>query len=342
MKFIHRILSFFIPDKKTENTYSNTTAPVEIIKTLQASKTSPWSEKNMEFYLQLEDRYYQYFIGVNSLLEVDLSSFEINVIKSLEETILEEHSLSKDIPRLPSIVPKLLHLLKTDDFNWKEIADLIASDPVILIEIIKVANSSAYNLKVNEEPLEHIISKIGLLEIRVTIVKVALKPIMLFEGGHFLKHSGTKIWDHAVNTAVACRTLASIYKYDQFDAYLAGILNNLGMVIVVKKMNKIKDFTIAPRSLQFQKKLLNLSKQLSIKIAENWEMRPNIIQALTEQLHSDVRKIETPLGDIIFEANSVSMEHILTNKNLWEKKEIADKKDDYTPFEKAYKALDNL
>ena len=342
MEFINRIISFFLPGNNTQYTHSSSTTPIEVIGSNKPSTISSWSSKNGNLYLQLEDKYYQYFIGVNSLMEVNLNSFEINVIKSLEKIIKRDQVLAKDIPRLPSIVPKLLHLLKTDDFNWKEVADIIASDPVILVEIIKVAKSSAYNLKVKDEQLEHIIAKIGLLEVRIAIMKVALKPIMLFEGGHFLKHSGTKIWSHAVNTALASRTLAEIYKYDPFDAYLAGILSNLGMVIVVKQLNKIKEFTIAPRSLQFQEKLLKLSKKLSIKIADSWEMHPSIILALTEQCHSNAKEIESALGDIVYEATTVSMEHILVNKNLWLKKEHTDNEDEYMPFDKAYMKLDLL
>jgi len=342
MKFINKIISFFLPGNNAECTHPSPTASKEVIGGNIPSKISPWSTKNEKLYLQLEDKYYQYFFGVNSLLDVSLNPIESDAIKSLEKIIKQEDSLANDIPRLPSIVPKLLHLLKTDNFNWKEVADVIASDPVILVEIIRVANSSTYNLKVNDEQLEHIIAKIGLLEVRIAIMKVALKPIMLVEGSHFLKHSGTKIWDHAVNTAVACRTLAEIYKCDPFDAYLAGILSNLGMVIVVKKLNEIKEFTIAPESLQFQEKLLKLTKQISIKIADNWEMHPSIIVALTEQFHSDATEIESTLGDIVYEATAVSMEYILANKNLWLKNENTDNEDEDMPFYKAYKELDSL
>ncbi len=342
MKFINSIISFFLTGNNTECTHPSSEASIEVTKSNKPSKTTPWSAQNKNLYSQLEDKYYQYFIGVNSLLKLNLNTFETDAIKSLEKTITMDHSQAKDIPRLPGVVPKLLHLLKTDDFNWKQVAEIIASDPVILVEIIRVANSSAYNLKVKDEPLEHIIAKIGLLEIRIAVMRVALKPIMMFEGGYFLKHSGTKIWTHAVNTAVACRSLAEIYKYDPFDAYLAGILSNLGMVIVIKKLNEIKEFTIAPRSIQFQESLLKLSKHLSIKIAESWEMQPSIILALSEQFHSDEKKIESALGNITYEATTVSMAHILVNKNLWLQREYADNADEHMPFDKAYKELDSL
>lgn len=341
MKFITKILSFFLKNNDTEYIHPSIAEPLEIIGASDVSTISSWSVMNRNLYLQLEDKYYQYFIGVYSLLDVNLTLFEINAIESLEKVIKTDHSLAKDIPRLPIIVPKLLHLLKSDDSNWKEIANVIASDPVILVEVIKMANSAAYNLNDKDKKLESIIAQIGVLNIRILIMKVALKPIIMFDGGYFLKHSGIKIWEHSVSTAVACCTLAGIYKYDLFDAYLAGILNNLGMVIIVKKLDETEELTKAPRSIQFQKKLLKLSKQLSIKIANNWEMPPNIILALTEQFHNTDEKLKSALGDIVYEATVVSMEHILVDNNLWLKKENTDNKDKYIPYDKAYEKLDS-
>ena len=340
MEFITRIKSFFFPRNNIKSKRSTSTASKKVVKAKKASRTSLWSAKNRDLYTQLEDKYYEYFIGVSSLLEKSLNPFEINVIELLEKTVKQDHSLDKDIPRLPGVVPKLLHLLRKDDFNWKKIAELIASDPVVLVEIIKLADSSAFKLNAKNEQLEHVLVQLGFLEVRVAIMKVSLKPIMMFEGGHFLKHSGTKIWVHAVNTAVACRTLAEIYKCDPFDAYLAGLLNYMGMVIVVKKMNEVKDLKEAPRSIQFQKKLMRLAKELSVKIAQNWEMQPGIISALTEQLESNTKQIKSTLGDIVYEATSVSMEYILANNNLWEEREETGNEEQDIPYYKAYEELD--
>ena len=300
-----------------------------------------WPEKNSELYEQLEDTYYQYFIGVNSLLNLELNTFEIDVIRSLNTTLKNPHSLADEIPRLPDVVPKLIHLLKTNTFSWKEVADLIATDPVILVGVIKVANSSFYNLNVNNEQLESVLVKIGASEVRELIIKVALKPIMLFEGGHFLKHSGTKIWIHAVKSAVASRTLAKLYKQDPFDAYLAGLLSNLGMTIVVQKMNEIKEFKNAPRSLQFRDKLLKISKKLSLQIAESWEINSNVCEALADQMLMNVNN-SSPLGKILYQASAVSMQHILMGENRWVVSKHVSQEEDELPFEKAYQALETL
>lgn len=340
MVFVDRIKSLFLSSNKAGQTSSPSRYQEKPAANTEVPETPSWPIDNQDLYLQLEERYYQYFIGVNSLLDLDLNPFEIKVINVLEQIIREEHSLASDIPRLPEVVPKVLHLLKTDNYKWKDVADLISSDPVVLIEIIKIANSSAYNLQANDKHLETIIAQLGFLEVRMAVTKAALKPIMLFDGGHFLKHSGRKIWEHAVNTAIACRTLAEVFDYDPFDAYLAGILSNLGMVIVVKNMNEIKEFTAAPRSLQFKDKLLKQSKQLTITIADNWDMQPNIMQALTEQLHTDAAKIKTPLGNILQEAAAVSMQYILESERLLTKTDSENNNKTDSSFSKAYKKLD--
>ena len=271
---------------------------------------------------------------------MELNSFEIDVIESLEKIIKSEQSLAEETPRLPGIVPKLMHLLRTNDFDWKQVADLIASDPVVLVGFIKIANSPFYNLQIKDEKLDVILSQLGLQEVREVIMKVALKPIMLFEGGYFLKHSGAKIWDHSINSATACRILAQKYKQEPFDAYLAGLLCNIGMAIVVKKMNEIKEFKTVPRSVQFKKELLTLSKQLSLKIARNWEINPVVILALTEQMFANAKKVESPLGSILYEGTAVSMKYILVGEQRWQQNEQLADDIKESAFEKAYQQLE--
>lgn len=316
---------------KNQNQFSDTTKVVN----------SSWPQEHYLLSQQLEDKYYQYFIGVNSLLKLDLNSFEIDVIEALENTIEHNKSLADDIPRLPDIIPKLIHLFRSDNFTWKEAACLIAQDPVLLVGILKVANSSRYNLQVKNEDLEHILVQLGFLEVRKVMMQVALKPILLVEGGHFLKHSGTKIWIHSVNSAEACHTLARIYHYDPFDAYLAGLIHNLGMAIVVQKMNEIKEFKSVPRSMQFRDKLLRLSKLLSVKIAYSWEINPDIILALKEQMCEDAVKIHSPLGKILYEAIAVSMKHILAGERRWGDNELNDIDSKTSTFAMAYNSLEH-
>lgn len=339
MALVKRIKSFFLVNNSTIKIPAISESQNGIF--LNNSMTIlPWSEGNASLFYQLEDKYYQYFIGVNSLLDLDLNSFEVDVIDSLDNTIQHQQSLAEEIPRLPDIIPKLIHLLRTDDFTWKDVAKLIAQDPVILVGVIKVANSSLYNLQAKDEQLEHMLVQLGLSEVRKIIMKVALKPIMLFDGGHFLRHSGTKIWIHSVKSAEACHSLARSYKQEPFDAYLAGLLHNLGMTIVVQKMNSVRELDHAPRSIKFKEEILNFSKQLSAKIADDWEMSPAVVVALNEQMQFDTGKIKSSLGKLVLEATAVSMKHTLVNENRWSQKEYSDSRIDESPFEQAYKHLE--
>ncbi len=349
MRLFSYLKSYFLGDNHSSSGFSET--PKEG-KTLShgapsADKTIvedlSWLENNEKLFHQLEDKYYQYFIGVNSLLESDLNPFEVEVINLLNQTLQRDESLADEIPRLPDIVPKLIHLFKNKEFTWKEASDLIIQDPVLLVGVINVANSPYYNLNVREEQLQHVLSQLGLLEVRRIVMKVALKPIMLFDGGHFLKHSGSKIWEHSVQSAEACFQLAGTHKENQFDAYLAGLIHNLGVLIVVQKMNEIKDFKDVPRSIKFKNEVLNYSKKLSVKIADNWEISPVVRHALSEQLNTDKKKIISPLGHMLFEATAISMKLILVREKRWQvNDESTNTKGEEAIFDQIYKKLESM
>ena len=112
------------------------------------------------------------------------------------------------------------------------------------------------------------------------------------------------------------------------------------MTIVIKKMNEIKEFKTAPRSVQFKEQLLKLSKQLSIKIAYNWELDPDVILALAEQMFSNAREVQSPLGIILYEGTAVSMEYILVNENRWIQNERVKNEMKETAFYEAYQQLE--
>ncbi len=341
MGIIKRLKFFFnssknTPEKPQKHTIAEQSADHDLTLTL-----FPWRQNKIDLFQQLEDTYYQYFIGVNSLLDLELNAFEQQVLESLKQTIASKQSLADAIPRLPDIIPRLLHLFRNDDFSWKQAAVLIAQDPVLMIGIIKIANSPAYNLQVENKQLEHILVQLGLLEVRKVMMKVTLKPILSVDGGHFLKHSGSKTWVHSVKSAEACFILAGLYNKEPFNAYLAGLIHNMGMVIVAKNMNTIEEFSEVPRSIQFKKKLLKLSRQLSVKVARNWQLHEDIITALEEQLHCDNSSIPSSLGKILCEGSAVSMKHILVGERRWTNEPV-DKAPQDSGFVQAYNELEAL
>ncbi len=315
MSLFKLLKSFFVSDNKTS--YSDTNRHLETAHIKQAFPTQSVNWPDNCVYHDLEQAYYQYFIGVNSLLEIELNPFEQKILYSLENYFQENHQkLATHIPRLPDIIPKLLHLLRTNNYSWKEIASLISRDPVLLLEVLKLANSSRFNLHASEDKLEHVLIQLGLLEVRKVIMRTALKPIMLFEGGYFLKHSGAKIWEHSVKTASVCELIAQLKNQEPFEAYLSGLLHNLGMTLVIQTMNSVDDFSDAPRSVFFKEQLLSLSKRLSVLVAQSWEVNPVVIQAIIDQVN-DAGDPETALGQMLYQANFISMRYTLEAAGRW-------------------------
>ena len=313
------ITTLFSKNNKTSDSQLNRAVKPASKQSVHKSDIS-WHEK--AYYHELEQTYYQYLIGVNSLLELELNEFEQQVLMLLGNSLQENNqSLAEQIPRLPVITPKLIHLLRGDDFNWKEVAQLTAQDPVLLVEIIKLANSSRFNLQASDDKLEHILMQLGLLEVRKVIMKTALKPIMLFTGGHFIKHSGSKIWVHSIKTAEVCQLLAQQQKLDPFEAYLGGLLHNLGMTIVIKKMDSIKDFNQVPCSIHFMQQILSISRRFSVLISQSWEINSRVVQAIADQSEQP-EQIKSPLGQLLNQAVTISMQHTLEENHRWKKDSV--------------------
>ncbi|HTY20306.1 MAG TPA: HDOD domain-containing protein, partial [Geobacteraceae bacterium] len=49
------------------------------------------------------------------------------------------------LPSPPAIAIKILDMVRRDDFSFKELAQIIESDPALVAKILRVANSPYYN-----------------------------------------------------------------------------------------------------------------------------------------------------------------------------------------------------
>ncbi|MCW8826578.1 MAG: HDOD domain-containing protein [Gammaproteobacteria bacterium] len=259
----------------------------------------------------LEDLHYNYIAGSESLTNEPLSTEEESFIDLIESMVRSPNSLSDAIPRLPDLIPKLLKLLRSDDASWQSVVEVISQDSVLVAGVIKVANSPFYRLNVEAENLEQVVVHLGQKGVREVVMSVAFKPIMQFRGNQTLQQSCKRIWNHSLKSAVASRTIAVHSGENGFDAYLAGLVHNTGMNIILKALSTAPDLSHLPRSNAFKQKIEELSQQLSVKIVEAWHMPQTVVKAVTDQCSWRSGQKLSGTAQTLFLGSAISMKHSL-------------------------------
>ena len=109
------------------------------------------------------------------------------------------------IPRRPSLLPKLLSTVNDPQAAMVEISRIIAQDPALTGNLLRIANSPMY--RVSSQPVESIdraVTLVGVQGIRSIIATALLQPVMTGGSGRLQPVSRTGLGAHAV-LGVGCR-----------------------------------------------------------------------------------------------------------------------------------------
>lgn len=136
------------------------------------------------------------------------------------------------IPPIPAVIVELLKTLDDENANMSTIARVIAKDPPMSMNVLKVANSAFYRLANKVSNVDHAVKMLGVKEISMICVSCgayqALKPAR--DVGTF---SLQEFWKHSVATGVIARTLCKELSVgDRQTIYFGGLLHDIGKVVL--------------------------------------------------------------------------------------------------------------
>jgi len=138
--------------------------------------------------------------------------------------------LLKRLPALPTASAKLLGMMGNPNISLKQVSDLIASDGVLTIETLRIANSAMFASRTEIKSLLQALAVLGCEKVKGIVCTIALRNYM----GNVLQIPALKrCWRHNLATAVVADELASWARVDTADAYTAGLLHDIGRLALI-------------------------------------------------------------------------------------------------------------
>ncbi len=137
---------------------------------------------------------------------------------------------SCDIPSAPPVVTDLMSAMSNPMAGAEQIATVISRDPTLVAQLLRVANSPFYGRRGQVASVEAAVMTLGFHAVRNLVVALATR-------GVYGKFSGLTraLWDHANAVAQASGAIArSIGRVSVEDAFAAGLLHDLGMVLLLR------------------------------------------------------------------------------------------------------------
>lgn len=145
-------------------------------------------------------------------------------------TIDEVIQRVQNLPSLPAVVSELMCAMDQDDVDLQALAGKIALDQALAAKVLRLANSSFYGMPARITTIQQAVAVLGLHSTRTLVTACAVT-------GGFAPDPAAQLdlaafWRHSVATAACARALARHLDQQPDTAFTAGLLHDLGTLVL--------------------------------------------------------------------------------------------------------------
>jgi putative nucleotidyltransferase with HDIG domain len=137
----------------------------------------------------------------------------------------------QDLPSLPAVVMDLLSNLEQDQVDISVLAKKVSYDQALTAKTLRLANSSSFGLQVKVTTIQQAITFLGFQTTRNLITAAAVTGC--FPAGRCPGFNDKAFWRHASASAACARALARRMRFNQDVAFTAGLLHDIGRLVLV-------------------------------------------------------------------------------------------------------------
>lgn len=203
------------------------------------------------------------------------------------ENLLLLHFDGRDLnlPSLPHVPEQVLRLLRKSDCRFTEVANEIGKDPVAAAAVLRMANSALYGGLHKITALEPAVVRLGTIAIRTAMLNLSMRSVTFHE-----KRAGVRFaedfWMRAVASATIMRSLSRYTGLDPEEAFLIGLLHDVGNIVVLRITNSQRDrmkLTVDPETFEYL--CFESHQEFGELLADAWGL-PSRLKALICNHHT--------------------------------------------------------
>lgn len=215
-----------------------------------------------------------------------------------------------NLPSLPTVVMELLASMDQEDVNIDALAQKIAQDQALTAKTLRLANSSFYGMAHQVTTIQEAIAILGFRTVRSLATTAAL--IGTFAGSTHSSFNVTPFWRHAIAAAVCARELAIHLKLNPEHAYTAGLLHDIGRLVLVTQFQPHYEAAMAHRAqrdcslLDAEHAVLGVDHALvGHVLTKHWKF-PEAMQQAVACHHAPLAKGAQPLSMVVLAADAIA------------------------------------
>jgi putative nucleotidyltransferase with HDIG domain len=193
----------------------------------------------------------------------------------------------RDLPSLPLIVVELIKSFEQSNASVGGLAEKVSRDQALAAKTLRLANSSFYGLQHKVKTISQAITVLGFDSVRALITSAAV--IDSFSGGKHDSFDFKSFWQHSIGVALCAKGIARELKLNEDNAFISGLLHDIGKLVLVTRFPQQYAQVIAYRSshdcsaLEAECEVLGIDHAaVGRALANHWKFPPPIQRAIAD------------------------------------------------------------
>lgn len=216
------------------------------------------------------------------------------------------------LPMLPQAVIEALRILRSDQASADDCAERISRDQALAARTLRLANSAFYGMPGRVATIRHAHDVLGRRTLGALLTTAAVSTQFSHCSGPGFDFES--FWRHALGTAVAAQGLAIEIGADDEQAFIAGLLHDIGhLALATYFAEPLAASVLLARNLDAppevaERQVLGVDHaEVGAMIATHWHFPAAVVAAIRDH-HAPGRAGEhpaVPLTDLVHVANAI-------------------------------------
>ncbi len=224
------------------------------------------------------------------------------------------------LPALSATVMQLLELTQRNDADVDQVAWTIARDPALSARLLRVANSPFFGLAGEVTSINQACMVLGMNTVRNLAVAVGVGSCFNSDNDE-----QRQLWQQAMLKAIAAQTLAQRCGHNSESAFTAGMLHDLGKMVMVACFAETMQETLVYQDVhgcelaEAERMFFGMDQRgIGAMLASHWCL-PELIQQVIAGYSEAEEGVPHPMVDIVTLADIISNKTIgLSHEEVFE------------------------
>ncbi|GAA6140375.1 HDOD domain-containing protein [Hydrogenophaga sp. 5NK40-0174] len=206
------------------------------------------------------------------------------------------------LPAMPRAVSDLLAEMNKDEPSPKRVGDLISRDPALTTRVLRLSNSAFFRVSRRIGNADEAVAMLGMTHVRSLVMAAALGSSFKNVPGIDLK----QYWRYCLRVAEVARTLATVLHQNESNAFTAGLIHAIGILIMhIAMPDEMMPIDMGTPALDLNRAAAELRvfdysyADVGAGMAEKWQFPAETVSALRNQVFPFEGENYDPLGGLL-------------------------------------------